>query len=128
MANFAKLTNIKTAGTTFEGRQGKLINARTQIQKGSDFTVMLRREPRNERDCHAIAVLLKTGDSVAKIGYVPANTAFWLSQKMDAGKTVRACNPTMVGGSGRATNIGVHFDIVHELDDMQTAAPAAAVM
>lgn len=111
---FGKI-NIKAVGTTFDRRQGKLWNVRKFMAKGEPITVMLRREPKNEKDPNAIAVLVKTGKTVAKIGYVPADKALWLSKKMDNGLVVRAFGGAVIGGSGKAANLGFTFKIVHEI-------------
>lgn len=116
---FGKL-NVKAAGVTFEGRPGKLWNIRKYMCTGAPITTMLRREPGNERDPHAIAVLVQTDQTVAKIGYVPANIAFWLSQKMDQGLSVRAYHGTVTGGTGKAKNLGFTFEIVHEIPVVAT--------
>lgn len=117
---FGKIT-VKTAGTTFDGRQGKLFNVRNFISKNQKITVMLRREPNNEHDPHAIAVLVQTGNTVAKVGYVPADKAFWLSTKMDNQMIVRAYGGTVTGGSGYAKTLGFTFEIVHQLYEKAVA-------
>lgn len=116
---FGKLT-VKAAGVTFDNRPGKLWNIRKYMCTGAPITTMLRREPGNERDPHAIAVLVKTDTTVAKIGYVPANIAFWLSQKMDNGLSVRAYHGYVTGGAGKAKNLGFTFEIVHEIPAVAT--------
>ena len=116
---FGKIT-VKAKGVTFDGRPGKLWNIRKYMGTGAKITTMLRREPKNERDPHAIAVLVQTDQTVAKIGYVPANTAFWLSQKMDQGLSVRAYNGLVTGGQGNAKNLGFTFEIVHEIPSVTT--------
>lgn len=107
----------KTAGTTFDGRQGKLWNVRKAADRGEPIVTMLRREPENPYDSNAIAVLVQAGrkGTVAKVGYVPANTAFWLAKKMDAGLVVRAFKGVVTGGSGKAKTLGFAFEICHEI-------------
>lgn len=108
-------TYIKAVGVTFQDRQGKLWNVRKQMNRGEKLTVMLRREPSNPYDPHAIAVLAQCGDSTAKVGYVPADKALWLSERMDAGLSVRAYKGELIGGDGRAKTIGLRFEVVYEL-------------
>ena len=121
---FGKI-NVKTAGTTFDGRQGKLWNVRKHINAGEKITVMLRREPKNERDTNAIAVLVKTGETVAKVGYVPADKAFWLAKKMDNGMIVRATKGIVTGGSGKAKTLGFSFSICYEIPAAVAVEPEA---
>ena len=119
---FGKMT-IKVAGTTFDGRQGKLFALKKAEREGQEkIFLTLRREPRNERDRNAIAVLAHTAKSVFKIGYIPADVALWLAPKMDAGLIARcyACKDgegrpmSYVTGGGRL-NMGAKFTLIHEL-------------
>ena len=118
MANrvFGKI-RIKAVGTSFDNRQGKLWNVRRYLgaHPGAPITVMLRREPKNEHDPNAIAVLVKTDKTIAKIGYVPADKALWLAKRMDAGLTVRAYHGVVTGGERKAKHVGFEFTICHEI-------------
>lgn len=116
---------VKTAGTSFENRQGKLWNVRKFMAKQNSIIVMLRREPHNEHDPKAIAVLVKTGKTVAKVGYVPSDIAFWLAPKMDNGLIVRANGGAVTGGSGKAKNLGFTFSIAHEIPSAAAAVEPA---
>ena len=76
---FGKI-QAKAYGVTYDKRQNKLWNVRKYTSKGYPITTMLRHEPNNERDPHAVAVLVQTDATVAKVGYLPADQAFWVSQ------------------------------------------------
>ena len=123
MKTFGK-TYMKTAGVTFQDRQGKLWNIRKQMNNGEKLTIMLRREPSNPYDKNAIAVLAQCGESTAKVGYVPADKALWLAERMDAGLSVRAYKGMLTGGSGRAKTIGLTFEVVYELPVAEATEPA----
>ena len=123
MKTFGK-TYMKAAGVTFQDRQGKLWNIRKQMNNGEKLTIMLRREPSNPYDKNAIAVLAQCGESTAKVGYVPADKALWLAERMDAGLSVRAYKGMLTGGSGRAKTIGLTFEVVYELPVAEATEPA----
>lgn len=123
MKTFGK-TYMKAAGVTFKDRQGKLWNIRKQMNNGEKLTIMLRREPSNPYDKNAIAVLAQCGESTAKVGYVPADKALWLAERMDAGLSVRAYKGMLTGGSGRAKTIGLTFEVVYELPVAEATEPA----
>lgn len=111
-----KFGKIQTAarGVMIDKRQGKLWNVRKYTANGNPIITMLRREPNNPRDPHAIAILVKTDKTVAKIGYVPANIAFWLSKRMDSGLIVRAIDGKVTGGR-KVKNLGFKFTVMHEI-------------
>lgn len=127
--NFGKVT-VKVAGTTFDGRQGKLWNLRKADNAGKPCFLMLRREKNNERDPHAIAVRANVDGTICKIGYVPANVACWLSKYMDDGKVVRVYraekDAKFVHGN-KGSNLGVSMKIVYELYNAETAVAKAEV-
>jgi hypothetical protein len=123
MKTFGK-TYMKAVGVTFKDRQGKLWNIRKQMNNGEKLTIMLRREPSNPYDKNAIAVLAQCGESTAKVGYVPADKALWLAERMDAGLSVRAYKGMLTGGSGRAKTIGLTFEVVYELPVAEATEPA----
>lgn len=124
---FGKVT-IRVAGTTFEGRQGKLWNLRKAENAGKHVYITLRREPNNERDKNAIAVLAHIEDEkkivAFKIGYVPANVACWLAKRMDAGLIVRAYaedkGAKYVHGN-KGQNLGATIKIVYEIAETEKA-------
>lgn len=115
------------AGTTFEGRQGKLWNLRKH-DKGA--YVMLRREKNNKYDPNAIAVIAVTGKTHSKIGYVPKDKALWLAPKMDAGLLVRAYRPAsgkfVTGGSGKCKTLGCTISVVFDITQVKVPALALA--
>lgn len=111
---FGKLqTNAK--GVMYENRQGKLWNVRKYVSKGYPIITMLRREPNNERNPHAVAVLVKTDATVAKIGYVRTDQAYWISRKLEKGLIVHACNGRVTGGIGKTKILGFQFDVMYEI-------------
>lgn len=116
---FGKVTT-KVAGVTFKNRQGKLWNLRKAENAGQKVFCSLRREPNNEYDRCAIAVLAHTENSTFKIGYVPKNIAIWLAPRMDNGLLVRAYatekNAKFVHGN-KGQNLGVSIKIVYELTE-----------
>lgn len=117
--------NVKVAGTTFEGRQGKLWNLRKAENAGNKCYCTLRREPKNERDVNAIAVIAHIEEgATCKIGYVPANIACWLAKRMDAGLIVRAYaedkNAKFVHGN-KGQNLGATIKIVYEIAPTEVA-------
>lgn len=126
---FGKMT-VKAAGVTFQERQGKLWNIK-KYAKAHDGRIitMLRREKNNQYDPNAIAVLVQTDTTVAKIGYVPADIAVWLAKKMDAGLTVRAYHGHVTDGlrtTPKNKTLGFTFDICHEIPRRQRVAVALA--
>lgn len=124
---FAKV-NVNVAGTTFDNRQGKLWNLRKAENAGKKCYCTLRREPKNERDVNAIAVIahVETEDknTAFKIGYVPANVACWLAKRMDAGLIVRAYaenkDAKFVHGN-KGQNLGATIKIVYEIAPTEAA-------
>ena len=112
--NFGRIT-IHTAGTTFENRQGKLWNIRKNNAQGIPSTTMLRREPNNKYDPNAIAVLVESNGTVAKVGYVPANNAVWLAKLMDEGRIVRAYHGSIIGGTAYKQTMGWLVDIAYAI-------------
>jgi hypothetical protein len=105
----------KAYGVTYDKRQNNLWNVRKYTAKGYPITTMLRREPNNERDPHAVAVLVQTDATVAKIGYLPTDQAFWVSQKIDRGLIVHAINGHVTGGAGGSKILGFSFTILHQI-------------
>lgn len=89
------MANIETkvAGTTFEKRQNTLMGMRKLIDKGEKVSIVLVREPGNEKDPNAVKVLTrwKKGDQTrrAQIGYLPKETAAIVAPLMDNKTFVR---------------------------------------
>lgn len=111
---FGKIT-VNATGVTFDNRQGKLWNVYRHTSAGIKALTMLRREPKNEHDPNAIAVLVKVGNTCTKVGYVPADKAVWLAPKMDAGLIVRANNGRVLRPVRNGHNVGFEFTIAHEI-------------
>lgn len=127
---YGKVT-IRTAGTTFENRQGILWNLRKH-EKNAYLT--LRREKNNPNDPNAIAIIAHPeGTRPGKIGHVPKETAKWLAKYMDEGSLVRAYRvktnaPYVIGAGTKTCSLGCQLKIVYELrpEDLQKV-PAVAV-
>lgn len=92
MANIS----TKVAGTTFEKRQNTLMGMRKLIASGQKVSVVLVREPENEKDANAVKVLTrwKKGEQTrrAQIGYLPAEVAAEVAPLMDNKTFVRVHN------------------------------------
>lgn len=119
---FMKKINIAAVGTS--KFQGQL----QHLRKCAEAYLTFRREPKNEV-ANSIAIIAHGDGKHFKVGYVPAKTAFWLAQKMDAGEKVRVyaqkdgegnAKPFVVGG-GKAT-LGLRCAFVRQTID--AAEPA----
>lgn len=125
--------STKATGVTFQNRQGKLWNVRMHEDNA---VVMLRREKNNANDPNAIAVLVKTGNTIAKVGYVSKNYTYFLAKIMDEGKIVRAYpqkdkngnkKKLVVGEGKNGQYLGLQFKIIYELAvNNQALQPAMA--
>lgn len=116
--------NMNLAGTTFEGRQGKL----WALRKAKSAYLTLRRDTKNEHDPNAVKVLAhietETGaKSVFCIGFIPKNKAVWVANAMDNDKIVRVGSFNVVGG-GKAS-LGVEITLNHELYEVAEAVETA---
>ena len=77
-----KVFATRIAGVSYEDRQ-------TIIEQVTDETpLVLKREPRNPYDAHAIAVMAYFRKEEKKIGYIPREIAKDLAKKMDEGAFV----------------------------------------
>lgn len=117
--------NMNIAGTTFNGRQGKI----WALRKAKSAFLTVRRDPNNEFDKNAVKVLahittVNNAKSVFEIGYIPKEKAEWVAKAMDDGKIVRISKYEVVGG-GKAS-LGVKITIAHELFETEVTAPAVA--
>lgn len=78
--NKVKNVDLKVTGVSFANKDGRkrqdIIKAMT-----TESTIMLVREPQNEYDIHAIAVMTIDG----QIGYINRDNAAVMSEMMDAG-------------------------------------------
>ncbi len=99
----------KAVGVTFEGRQ----NVVAQLTPGEE--VLLRREPGNPFDPHAIQVVRSDGSVV---GYLNSALAGRLAPRLDRGVRYRATVTGVTGGGDR--NLGVNLRV--EQDDPQPRA------
>lgn len=83
------MANIETkvAGTTFEKRQKTLMGMRKLMDKGEKITLVLVREPDNEKDANAVKVLTRWNKDGqvrrAQIGYLPRECAEVVAPLMD---------------------------------------------
>lgn len=90
--------DIRVKGTTFENRQGFL----AYLNKQTNLSGWLRREPNNKFDPNAIAVIAYAKDAgkVIKVGYIPKELAETIAPKMDDGKKIWVKKFAVTGGSG----------------------------
>lgn len=80
-----KNVDLRVAGVSFANKDGRkrqdIIKAMTE-----QSTVMLVREPQNEYDKNAIAIMTIDG----QVGYIDKNNAMVMAQMMDAGEHFEA--------------------------------------
>lgn len=84
------------AGTGFRNQDGSQRNKLIRKYVRDNLPVYFRREPSNEHDENAIAVLIKVpslfgllGTSLKQIGYIKAGAAKSLAKKLDAGEEIK---------------------------------------
>ena len=94
----------KVAGVTFEGRQ-ETVRA---LRPGDPL--MLRREPDNPHDPHAVKVVTASG---TQIGYLSARIASRLAPSIDTGIRYAAAVTQITGGGDRSFGVNIH---VHRHD------------
>jgi hypothetical protein len=99
-------------GESYYGLEIKRI-AGDRLSRGEDvvFTATLRREPDNEYDANAVAVI---GSFGKKIGHLSRDYALEyqpLLQVLETRGLTATCSAKMFGGRGRKQNIGVWLDI-----------------
>jgi hypothetical protein len=99
-------------GESYYGLEIKRI-AGDRLSRGEDvvFTATLRREPDNEYDPNAVAVI---GSFGKKIGHLSRDYALEyqpLLQVLETQGLTATCSAKMFGGRGRKQNIGVWLDI-----------------
>lgn len=92
--------NTKVAGVTFEGRQDIV-----RSLSAGDLLV-LRREPENPHDPHAITVSTATGE---QIGYLSARVAARLAPSMDSGARYAATVSQITGGGDRHYGVNIYL-------------------
>lgn len=90
----------KVVGVSFEGRQG-LVRA---LAAGDPL--LLRREPGNPHDPHAIKVMTQSGE---QIGYLSARLAARLAPSIDAGARYSAIISQITGGGERNFGVNVYL-------------------
>lgn len=117
-------TTIKTAGVTFENRQVMLGKLRSRLPE----TTLILKRLKNAETPTIMVVAHVPGWKPFYVGQVPGKTAYWLAPKMEAAEkaakkngttpnkefTVRAINPTIVGGK-HGLNYGLHFELLYEV-------------
>ncbi len=91
--------HTKVAGVTFEGRQ-ELVRS---LRPGE--SLILRREPENPHDPHAVKVVLGSG---AHIGYLSARVAARLAPSMDTGIRYAATVSQLTGGGERSYGVNIY--------------------
>src|SRR5439155_992836 len=94
----------KVAGVTFESRQ-ETVRA---LRPGDPL--MLRREPDNPHDPHAVKVVTASG---TQIGYLSARIASRLAPSIDTGIRYAAAVTQITGGGDRSFGVNIH---VHRHD------------
>jgi hypothetical protein len=94
--------NFKAAGVTFRpGYPGTLLRLHRHIEKAEETEIMggpvfdpipvtLTREPENEYDKNAIALLLPAEFAATHVGYVPKNLAVDMAKLLDQGQQINA--------------------------------------
>lgn len=100
----------KVAGVTFEGRQEVV----AQLSVGEE--VLLRRQPDNPADPHAVQVVRKDG---AVVGYLSSPLAGRVAPQLDRGARYRATVVAVTGGGEK--NLGANLRLEQE------APPSRAV-
>ncbi|TMI76100.1 MAG: single-stranded-DNA-specific exonuclease RecJ [Bacillati bacterium ANGP1] len=96
--------HTKVAGVTFEGRQETV-----QALRPGD-ALMLRREPDNPHDPHAVKVVTASG---TQIGYLSARVASRLAPSIDSGARYAAAVSQITGGGERSYGVNIY---VHRHD------------
>lgn len=106
----------KIAGVTFDGRQRLIYELKRRGELDSGTELVLKREPHNQYDSNAIAVLTHNGDH---LGYIPRETAACLAADLDSGKTYGACVSDVTGGDvGTVFGINIKIEnIVYDTKD-----------
>jgi len=105
-----KVTEIITNAVgvaSAEGRQ-ELLEIILGIPKDERPVIVLVREPDNDFDSNAIAVLTDTGDG---IGYIRSHIASSLSRIIDAGSVATVVDYAIVGGG--SSFFGITLTIQH---------------
>jgi single-stranded-DNA-specific exonuclease len=90
--------HTKVVGVTFEGRQALL----SQVRSGD--RLMLKRDPANPRDLHAVKVCLADG---RQLGFLRASLAARLAPTIDAGTRYTAMATALTGGGNRAWGLNI---------------------
>lgn len=92
--------HTKVAGVTFEGRQDVV----RSLVPGDPL--LLRREPDNPHDPHAVKVLTGSG---AQVGFLSARVAARLAPSMDTGVRYAATVSQLTGGGDRSYGVNIHI-------------------
>lgn len=93
--------HTKVVGVTFEGRQ-QIVQT---LQPGDPL--VLRREPDNPHDPHAVKVSTASG---AQVGYLSARVAARLAPSIDAGTSYAASVSQVTGGGDRSYGVNVYLE------------------
>lgn len=100
---------IAVAGTTHSDRQDVL--AAIAGTAPETVTVELYRDRENLYDSNAVAVFVRDGERLHKLGYVPAKAAACISVLIDTGLTVRATLLRVVGGWSEGLRYGARLSL-----------------
>ena len=93
-----KSIETKVVGVTFKERQGFL----AYLNKQTDVMTYLRREPKNEYDANAVAIIAYVPSSKKhiKIGYINKDLAKEIAPLLDKGQAIYARELEILGGHG----------------------------
>lgn len=94
---------IRLAGCSFDNRQDMLRFIRNR--KVADIKLQLQREPENQYDSNAIAVIM-TNPLSAKIGYIPKQSSHYFADKIDKDIPVHIARIEIIGGHQHKETLG----------------------
>lgn len=99
-------------GESYYGLEIKTI-AGNRLARGEEvvFTVTLQREPDNEYDANAVAVIGNYGNKIGHLSRDYAVEYKELLQLLESRGLVATCSAKMFGGKGDKQNVGVWLDI-----------------
>lgn len=104
----------KIAGTTFDGRQGIILDLKNRGMLNYGQSLLLQREYNNKYDSNAVQVIHSQTKQI--LGYIPKDTASDIARKMDNGTNFIAYVEAVTGGN--SYNLGINIKVCVE-DDMR---------
>ena len=107
----------KIVGVTFEGRQDIIKNMSGAEKLG------VQREPNNEYDKNAVAVIALTASGWAPIGYISKESNVKLAEHMDGGGKVEIALSEITGGGEQLFGVNVSIDYETEGSTMVKLIP-----